>query len=49
MFMPGMLVPVLMGMLVLLSMLMSDMEAVALGRIDIPDILLLIPIDPPSI
>jgi hypothetical protein len=71
MFMPGMLVLVLTGILVLLSMLISDpldalvalmdmddpdisilvsdAGAVALGRIDIPDILLLIPIDPSSI
>ena len=47
MFMPAMLVLVLMGMLVLLSMLVSGIDIVALGRIDIPDILILI--DPPSI
>jgi hypothetical protein len=70
MFMPAMLVLALMGMLVLLSMLMSDMldalvafmdmddpdismlvsdvDTVALGRIDIPGILLLILTNPPS-
>ena len=59
MLMPAMPVLVLMGMLVLLSTLVSDAEVVALGRIDIPDILipdilipdmlLLILIEPPSI
>jgi len=48
MFMPAMLVLVLMGMLVLLSMLMSGIDIVALGRIDIADILIPMLIDPPS-
>ena len=43
------LIPVMPDMSMLEPMLMPDIDVAALGRIDIPDIVLLIPIDPPSI